>query len=275
MPPRTRTRRRIVPLLLAVVLAAELGGMAIASRAAAGSPSLGVNPAAASTAAFARPDRADGRTGAVASEPAGAATVTGSAGAATRAGATTRAGAAADSIAETASAVAAAVLPRARPSLPRAAVVRPDLSASPRATTTEQRKAAAYSGRNHVWSPALGINRSVSAFPCSRTRPPDDFVYRWGCAGRNNVYLMGHAHSVLKPLHDAYVSGRLRKGMEVHYADGSGRVRTYVVIWWKTTRPTTSASWAWAAQSRPSMTIQTCVGSNSEYRLMVRLVAEG
>jgi hypothetical protein len=260
MPSRTRSRRRIVPLLLAVVLATELGAMAIASRAAAGSPSLGVTPAAAAAATFAGIDRADGRTGAVVSEPAGAAT---------------RAGAAADSIAESASAVAAAVLPRARPSLPRAAVVRPDLSASPRATTTEQRKAAAYSGRNHVWIPALGINRSVSAFPCSRTRPPDDFVYRWGCAGRNNVYLMGHADSVLKPLHDAYVSGRLRKGMEVHYADGSGRVRTYVVIWWKTTRPTTSASWAWAAQSRPSMTIQTCVGSNSEYRLMVRLVAEG
>lgn len=260
MPSRIRTRRRIVPLLLAVVLAAELGAMAIASRAAAGSPTLHVASAAASTPAFAGPDRPRGRRTAVAAEPPAAAT---------------RAAAAADSIAETASAVAAAVLPRTRPSLPRAAVVRPDLSASPRATTTEQRKAAAYGGRNHVWIPALGINRSVSAFSCSRTRPPDNFVYRWGCAGRNNVYLMGHAHSVFKPLHDAYVSGRLRKGLEVHYADGSGVVRRYVVIWWKTTHPTTSASWAWAAQERPSMTIQTCVGSNSEYRLMVRLVAEG
>ena len=63
--------------------------------------------------------------------------------------------------------------------------------------------------------------------------------------------------------------------MKVFYADGSGRVRTYSVIWWKVTAPTTSASWAWAAQSRPSMTLQTCVGSRSQYRLMVRLVRVG
>ena len=34
------------------------------------------------------------------------------------------------------------------------------------------------------------------------------YVYRWGCAGTNNVYLMGHAWGV-SPLHDAYVCGRL------------------------------------------------------------------
>jgi hypothetical protein len=129
-----------------------------------------------------------------------------------------------------------------------------------------------YRGRNHVWIPSLGINRSVSAFPCSRTRPPDNYIYRWGCAGKNNVYLLGHAYSVFKPLHDAYVGGRLKKGMKVIYADGAGRVSTYSVIWWKVVRPTTAASWAWAAQSRPSMTLQTCVGAKSEYRLMVRLV---
>jgi hypothetical protein len=132
-----------------------------------------------------------------------------------------------------------------------------------------------YKGRNHVWIPALGINRSVAWFPCSREREPDNYVYRWGCAGRNNIYLMGHAYSVFKPLHDAYVSGRLRKGMKAVYADGNGKVHTYTVRWWKLTRPTTAASWAWAAQSVPSMTLQTCVGKNSEYRLMVRLVEVG
>lgn len=98
-------------------------------------------------------------------------------------------------------------------------------------------------------------------------------MYRWGCAGRNNVYLLGHAYSVFKPLHDAYVSGWLRKGMKVEYADGDGGVRAYAVVWWKITRPTGAAAWAWAAQSKPSMTLQTCVGANSEYRLIVRLVA--
>ena len=133
-------------------------------------------------------------------------------------------------------------------------------------------RAGALKGRNHFWFPAVGINRSVYSFPCSRSRAPDNLVYRWGCAGRNNVYLMGHAHSVFSPLHNAYVSGRLRIGMKAYYADGRGKVHTYKVKWWKLTRPTTSASWAWASQSVPSMTLQTCVGSNSEYRLMVRLV---
>ena len=104
--------------------------------------------------------------------------------------------------------------------------------------------ATAYRGRNHVWVPALGINRSVQAFSCSRPRPPDAGVYRWGCAGRNNVYLMSHAWSAFKPLHDAYVRGRLRKGMQVWYADGAGRVHRYSVIWWRVTAPTTAASWA-------------------------------
>jgi hypothetical protein len=133
-------------------------------------------------------------------------------------------------------------------------------------------KAGSLKGRNHFWFPAVGINRSVYSFPCSRSRAPDNLVYRWGCAGRNNVYLMGHAHSVFRPLHNAYVSGRLNVGMKAYYADSRGKVHTYKVKWWKLTKPTTSASWAWASQSVPSMTLQTCVGSNSEYRLMVRLV---
>jgi hypothetical protein len=160
-----------------------------------------------------------------------------------------------------------------RPSLSRGATVRPDLETTAHASTDGAGTSASYHGRNHVWIPALGIDRSVSAFPCSRTRPPDNLVYRWGCAGKNNVYLLGHAHSVFGPLHEAYIRGTLRKGMEVVYADGQGRVRTFAVTWWRITRPTTDAKWAWAAQSRPSMTLQTCVGSDSEYRLIVRLVA--
>ena len=60
--------------------------------------------------------------------------------------------------------------------------------------------------------------------------------------------------------------------MKVWYADGAGRVRQFSVIWWRVTAPTTAASWAWAAQRRPSMTLQTCVGARSQSRLMVRLV---
>ena len=175
---------------------------------------------------------------------------------------------------EWSAAVRGAVAPtRIRPSLGRGATVRPDLQSAVRMSTVDDGSSAQYAGRNHVWIPALGIDRSVSPFPCTRTRPPDNLVYRWGCAGKNNVYLLGHAYSVFEPLHDAYVNKTLRKGMEVVYADGAGRVRTYTVTWWRVTAPTTAASWAWAPQSRPSMTLQTCVGADGEYRLIVRLVA--
>jgi hypothetical protein len=146
---------------------------------------------------------------------------------------------------------------------------------APRTTSSAGSKAPAsaphYRGFNHVWIPSLGINKSVQSFPCSRTRPPDAGVYRWGCAGANNVYLMSHAWSTFRPLHDAYVRGTLRKGMRVWYADSGGHVHEYRVIWWKVTAPTTAASWAWAALPSPGMTLQTCVGANSQYRLMVRL----
>jgi hypothetical protein len=159
--------------------------------------------------------------------------------------------------------------PDAPPTPVRSAQVTPSTASS---GTTAATSAVRYSGRNHVWIPSLGISRSVSYFPCDRERPPDNFVYRWGCSGTNNVYLLGHAYSVFKPLHDAYTSHRLKVGLKAYYADANGKVHAYAVKWWKTTPPTTSASWAWAAQSTPSMTLQTCVGANSQLRLMVRLV---
>ncbi len=163
-----------------------------------------------------------------------------------------------------------------RPATQPASPARSTTTAAKTSTTAQAKTSSpSYRGRNRVWIPALGMNRAVSPFPCSRTRPPDNLTYRWGCAGRNNVYLMGHSYSVFKPLHDAYVGGRLKKGMKVIYADGAGRVHAYSVIWWRVVKPTTAASWAWAAQSRPSMTLQTCAGARSESRLMVRLVQVG
>ncbi|MBI2782311.1 MAG: hypothetical protein HYX55_11025 [Chloroflexi bacterium] len=130
----------------------------------------------------------------------------------------------------------------------------------------------AYSGTNHVWIPSLGISRPVYLFPCTRSRPPDNLMYRWGCAGRNNLYLLGHAWGVMKPLHDAYTSGRLRLGMIAIYADGNGRIRSYRVTEWRVVDPV-DAAWAKASQPVPSMTLQTCVGPNGSLRLNVRLVA--
>ena len=132
--------------------------------------------------------------------------------------------------------------------------------------------ARTFAGRNHVWIPTLGMSDKVELYACSRKRPPDNFMYRWGCAGSNNVYLLGHAYSVMKPLHDAYVQGRLRVGMVAIYADGQGRIRTYQVTEWRVVDPVDS-EWAIASQPHPSMTLQTCVGKNSQLRLNVRLVA--
>ena len=71
-------------------------------------------------------------------------------------------------------------------------------------------------------------------------------------------------------LHDLYVRGALRRGLTVTYADANGKVATYAVAWWKVVLPT-NGDFAFAAQSRPSMTLQTCVGANDRYRLVVRL----
>ena len=129
-----------------------------------------------------------------------------------------------------------------------------------------------YSGTNHFWIPSLGMSDHVHAFPCSRSRPPDNYMYRWGCAGENNVYILGHAYSVMKPLHDLYVSGGLKKGMVAVYANGAGKVTKYKVVSWRVVDPAESA-WAIASQPVPSMTLQTCVGKKSQWRLNVRLVA--
>jgi hypothetical protein len=257
---RSRPRRLLLPVVLAATLAIELTGLAIARTLVADAPpnASAAAPTAVSSTVSAgqRPDD--------------------------------RATAASTDGANLADAIRGLVGPlvRGTPSFVRGPRI--DLASAARATTrlrssparhhtstVRTTSATAYRGRNHVWIPSLGINRSVKAFPCSRSRPPDAGVYRWGCAGRNNIYLLSHAWSTFKPLHDAYVRGRLHKGLKVAYADGTARVHTYAVSWWRVVAPTTAASWAWASLSRPSMTLQTCVGSHSEYRLMVRLVRVG
>jgi hypothetical protein len=246
-----RPRRLLLPIVFAAILVGEVTGLAIA-RSAGHPAGLGAGADGASVAA-------DAARTAVDVERGGPSRSTAS-----------------DAARDPVSPVAAAA--RVTPSGANLRPPPPDLVAAARSTTASPAAPpapAVYRGSNHVWIPALGINRSVQSFPCSRSRAPDAGVYRWGCAGRNNVYLLSHAWSTFKPLHDAYVRGRLRKGMAVWYADGGGTVHRYSVIWWRVTAPTTAASWAWAAQSRPSMTLQTCVGANSQYRLMVRLVQVG
>ena len=168
-------------------------------------------------------------------------------------------------------AVRADAVTQARAAAPSKAIgVAKAAKATKASGTSATVRTTSYRGRNHVWIPALGVNRSVTFYACSSSYYPGNRVYRCGCAGSNNVYLFGHAHSVFKSLHDAYVRGRLRKGMKVIYANGAGQVSTYAVSWWKLTTPDNGA-WAFASQSTPSLTLQTCVGANNKYRLIVRL----
>jgi hypothetical protein len=240
---RPRPRRLLLPTVLAAVLAAEITGLALA-RTFVPAPSTPTAAVAAVGAAAAGDSRSAGRADGADLGRDGRGHLPAS--------------------------------PATRP----AEQVRSAAPIKPRTTgkgghTSNQPANTTHHGRNHVWIPSLGIDKAVQSFPCSRSRPPDAGVYRWGCAGRNNVYLLGHAWSTFKPLHDAYMGGRLHTGMKVIYADGAGTVHTYSVAWWKVGAPTTAASWAWASLSRPSMTLQTCVGANSAYRLMVRLVRVG
>lgn len=130
---------------------------------------------------------------------------------------------------------------------------------------------ASHAGRNHLWMPAFGINRPVYGFPCSRAQRPGSVVYKWGCAGRNNTYLFGHAANVFSGLYRAYLNKKIKVGQVAWYADAKGNVGKYVVRWWKLVRPTVSASNIYGPLARPSLTLQTCVGAKSEWRLIVRL----
>ena len=245
--PRVPYRRVLLPVVLALILAAE--SIAVASSVFARSEAT--DTAAPVSAPFAaRPTRLGVRSG----------------------------------VAATADTPNPWLVPIAEPAEPIHVPVRPATSSINKVKSESKAKpsggsggsgggssAASYRGKNRMWFPALGISRSVSFFSCSNNSYPGNVVYRWGCAGSNNVYLFAHAHSAFKPLHDAYVNGRLRKGMKVSYADSKGKVRTYKLIWWKVTTPT-KGGFAFAAQSRPSLTLQTCVGAKSQYRLIVRFV---
>ena len=163
----------------------------------------------------------------------------------------------------------------AAPTTPIAGPARPSpanvAQQKPVAVPSSAPAASRFTGSDRFWIPSLGMSYRVHLFECSRNRPPDNFIYRWGCAGRNNVYILGHAATVMRPLHDLYVSGGLRKGMMAVYADGAGRIHKFRVTTWRVVDPVESA-WAIADQPVSSMTLQTCVGPQGRLRLNVRLV---
>jgi len=105
-------------------------------------------------------------------------------------------------------------------------------------------------------------------------------IYRWGCAGVNNRYLLGHAHAGFDELHDfvrargAAAGTRALVGRRVYLRTSSGEIRRYRVVWARVASVDywgrTGDQWAWNATIVPSITFQTCYGSRSQYRLIVR-----
>jgi hypothetical protein len=137
-----------------------------------------------------------------------------------------------------------------------------------------------YQGTTHFWYPALGISTNWRGYGCEYGGNPNGLgagVYRWGCVGGKNVYLMSHAWSTFAAIRRGYHSGRMDVGQHVWYADGGGDVSEYRVKWIRHVDTDyfmrTFGNWAAESSSSPIMTLQTCDGSNNQFRIIVRLVA--
>ena len=123
--------------------------------------------------------------------------------------------------------------------------------------------------------PAIDLARPVYRWGCRGGTLPN-LVVRWDCAGTNNTYLLGHAWGVFWPLYDARRDGRLRVGQHLSLADSTGQTRRYELAWFRIVPATyvwhgrSGDEWAWNATSRRAVTLQTCWGANSAYRLIVR-----
>jgi hypothetical protein len=139
---------------------------------------------------------------------------------------------------------------------------------------TAKPKPVSYAGVYHLRIPALGLSRGISDWGCRGGLIPDR-IEEWGCAGKNNLYLLGHASGVSAPIQDGYHSGALRVGLIAYYTDKAGVVQRYRVS--QIRRAANAAydawsPWATGATAGPVITLQTCDGATSAYRILVRLV---
>ena len=164
---------------------------------------------------------------------------------------------------------AAAAAAKAAAKAAAVAKAKADPTSKPGSGSRSKPSKPSFRGRNHFWFPSLGINQGVYWFPCSRSEGPGNVVYRWGCAGSNNVYLMAHDFGKFYPLYRAYRNGRLHKGMLAVYAGPNGHTHYYRLSYYKVVAPAGDVGWAYASQSRSALTLQTCV-SGGKLRLVVR-----
>jgi len=136
--------------------------------------------------------------------------------------------------------------------------------------------AAASPGR-HLAIPALGIHEPIYRWGCHGGTLPNH-VYSWGCSGHNNLYLLGHAWGVFKPVHDAWATHSLTKGMTLRLRTATGKVLSFHLAWVRKVHAADlgtdmwgpGKTWAWNATPRRVVTLQTCWGRRSQDRIIVR-----
>ncbi len=129
------------------------------------------------------------------------------------------------------------------------------------------------------WMPDIHMNQtSVGVLGCGEgILPNSKDIFSSGCSGQNNLFLVGHAYDVFKPLRDAYHSELLKIGQIAYYTDGIGVLHAYEVV--SIDHPTITewgkGSW-WADTPTKVMTLNTCddgeVAGDNAYRIIVRLV---
>ena len=166
--------------------------------------------------------------------------------------------------------VAAAAKPK-----PKVTTSKPKVTVSqPKVTVATKKVTVSYHGTYHLWIPALSLSREIYDWGCNGGLIPNRVEY-WGCVPKSNLYLLGHAWGVFAKIHDGYHSGALHAGLTAWYANKAGTVRKYRIAWVRHVKNADYASWsqwAMAPSSSQVITLQTCDGPTSAYRILVRLV---
>lgn len=128
-------------------------------------------------------------------------------------------------------------------------------------------------GPNQLNIPAIGIDARIRTVACGRLIP--DGIWRWPCAGANNIYLLGHNWGIFHPLQVAYHAGLLKPGLVLMYSDQRAVIHHYRLAWARSLSMTEFGQGdAWAATAGPVITLQTCDGAGDSRRLIVRFVPD-
>lgn len=123
----------------------------------------------------------------------------------------------------------------------------------------------------------IGLTARVYDWGCGSAVVPN-LALRWGCRTSNNQFLVGHAYGVFRPYYLAYARHLLRPGLIAVFTDAAGHATRYRLEWTRLVTSTyvwnglTGGQWAWGDTSRAALTLQTCWGSTSRYRIITRFV---